>query len=128
MKWSFYRKHIPNKVQVSSGVVYEILWVDEFIDNTNVGECRYDQQQVVLKKGLSHKQTLETYIHELLHLFSHEYGVDLSEQDVLKLEKIIPFILKENNIFKSRRHNDKRKATKRVRKARKKAKISSKCR
>ncbi len=62
--------------------------MDEFTDLKQVGECRLENKQIVIKNGLSDTETYKTYLHELFHAFSYEYpGLNLTEKQVQKLEE-----------------------------------------
>ena len=45
------------------------------------------------------KLTVETFLHECAHAFSEEFGLGLTENQILGMEHIIPYILKKGNIF-----------------------------
>lgn len=100
-------KLIPSTIRITRKVNYEILWVDNFPNPKQVGECRFDPKQIVLKKNEPPVETLKSFIHELFHAFSFEYpGMNLTEKQVimleeavyrfLKLNKFLSFLLKNN--------------------------------
>lgn len=79
---------IPSKVRITQKVSYEVLYVDEFPDPRDVGECRPTEKQIVIKNGQSDTETYKTFLHELFHSFSFEYqGLNLTENQVQKLEE-----------------------------------------
>jgi len=100
LNWKKLTKKIPSKVQLARGKNYEIVWVDSFPDETTVGETRFTNNQIAIKKNLSPKMTVTTFLHEVLHGISAEHGVDLTEKQVLAFEKAFHYILKNGNIFK----------------------------
>lgn len=100
--WKQYIKRIPHIVQLNKVIKFEVVWTDAFVDHRVLGETRFEPNQIVLKTGLSHKETTHTYIHELIHAVSETYDVGLTETQVLKLEKALYFILKPGNIFKEK--------------------------
>lgn len=107
ISWRKYRSEIPSSVQIGD-TTYEIVWVDTFFkddpDNEShtLGETRWDPPQIALKIGQSAKETVKTYLHELLHAVSHEEGAGLTEPQVLSLEESILYLLKPQNVFVER--------------------------
>lgn len=85
---------IPSHVKVKN-VTYEILWTDEFPENAFYGQCDGLTKQIIIQKGLSKKQTLRTFYHELLHAIDFEYKVKIPHRLINKLE--IPLL----NLFLS---------------------------
>lgn len=100
MNWKKWKSRIPAWVVINTYRWFQVAWVDRFFDGSHVGEMNPEHNQILIHKKLSDKLTVETYIHELLHAVSDEYDVDLSEQQILKLEKAIPKMLEKGNVFK----------------------------
>lgn len=93
-------KLIPARVRITRDVTYEVLFIDSFPDPKQVGECRPDSKQIVIKKGESHTETFKTYIHEVLHAMSLEReGMNLTEKQVRLLEDEVFRVLKLNKIL-----------------------------
>jgi len=103
VNWKKLLKSIPHRVQISRKGFYEILYVDSFLDESTVGETRLDKKQIVLKDKQTPKESVHTYIHELLHAISDEYEVNLTENQVIALERAIYYVLKSNNVFRKGR-------------------------
>ena len=78
---------IPPRVRVTAKRDYEVLFVDDFKDGKTLGECRYDPPQIVIKTGQSDRETIKTFIHEMVHAIDAETGVGLTETQVRKLEE-----------------------------------------
>lgn len=91
---------IPSKVRITSKVSYEVVFIDAFKDECQVGECRYNEKQIVIKNGLSDTETWSTYLHEVTHALSFEYGhkFPLTENQVIWIEKGIKNFLRLNNL------------------------------
>jgi hypothetical protein len=102
ISWKTRRAEIPHKVQIGKRI-YEIVWVSDFADGKTLGETRFDPPQIALKTEESDKETVKTYSHEILHAISHEEGANLTENQVLALENSIPYLLKPQNIFVSKK-------------------------
>lgn len=94
INWKALASKIPSKIQITPKVSYEILWTDAFTDDKVVGETRFEQKQIVLKKGQSNKELILTLIHECFHAISFEYHISLTESQVQKLEKATYYLLK----------------------------------
>ena len=93
-------KRIPSSVRITPDITYEVAWVDSFKNENTLGETRLDTKQILIKKGLSPLETVSTYLHEILHAVSEETSANLTENQVLALEKFVCYGLKKGNIFK----------------------------
>lgn len=91
---------IPPKVRVTSKLSYEVVFIDAFPNENQVGECRYNEKQIVIKTGLSDSETWGTFLHELAHAWSFEYGGKnpLTETQVIWLEKALKNCIRLNNL------------------------------
>jgi hypothetical protein len=100
VNWKKLVKKIPNKVQLSKKGEYEIVWVDSFKQDNVMGETRFDRKQIAIKNKMSPKNTVITYLHEVMHGLSAEHDAQLTENQVLSLEKGLYYLLKDGNLFK----------------------------
>jgi hypothetical protein len=100
VNWKKLVKRIPNKVQLSRKGEYEIVWVESFKEDDVVGETRFDRKQIAIKDKMSAKNTVITYLHEVTHGLSAEHNIQLTENQVLAIEKGLYYLLKDGNIFK----------------------------
>jgi hypothetical protein len=94
------KDNIPSKVRITSKVSYEVVFIDSFPDENQLGECRYYEKQIVLKNGLSDSETWSVFIHEIIHGISFEYGekTALTETQVLWLEKGLKNFIRLNKL------------------------------
>lgn len=93
-------KILPNKVRITKDVAYEIVYIDEFNDNATLGECRYDQKQIVINRNQSKTETVKTILHEIVHAIAMENDIKLTETHVLGLENGLWRFLKLNGLLK----------------------------
>jgi hypothetical protein len=101
MDWKSLLARIPNKVQVTSKIFYEILWSPKIHKAEDAcGLMRPDTKQIIIEQGHPPKLTTVIYLHEVLHAFSEEYDLKLTENQILKMEKALYYALKEGNLFK----------------------------
>lgn len=100
ISWKSLVKRIPLQIKTSKKDVYDIVFVKDFLDGNTLGETRFHTKQIALLLGQSPKQTIHTYLHEILHAISDTYDAKLTETQILALEKAIDFVLRKNNIFK----------------------------
>lgn len=119
INWFKYLQNIPPQIKIGKSI-FEILWIDQFKDKEQVGESRFsEEKQIIIKIGQSNKETVHTYFHEVLHAISEEYNVNLTEKQVLNLEKALKDLIKDNNLWKkevkSASNKGKRKNFKRLR-------------
>jgi hypothetical protein len=105
--WKELSTRIPHVVHTGKKERYEIVWVEDFADGQTYGETRFDPLQIALKKGLSEKETVLTYLHEVLHAASHTHEIGLTETQVRKLEKALIPLLKEGNLFTPKKRKKK---------------------
>lgn len=99
INWTKLKRRIPSKVVIGD-YAYEVLFIDEFKSPSTLGETRLEDKQIVLKNGQTPKELVKTYLHECLHAVSEEFDVGLTEQQILKMEEALSFILKDGNVFK----------------------------
>jgi len=86
IKYKSLKKNIPTHIKVGNNE-YEVLYTDDFKDRATAGEARFDVNQIVIKNGMSAKESVHTYFHEFIHAVSEEYDARLTETQVLQLEK-----------------------------------------
>lgn len=106
-KWKDLKDRIPHVVHTGYKNRFEVVWVDDFPDGKTDGETRFEPLQIAIKRGMSDKETVMTYLHELTHAadFSHEIG--LTETQVLKIEKALIPLLKDGNVFTKKKRKRK---------------------
>jgi|SRR5271165_1941102 len=97
--WKSLYFKIPKTVKINK-TKFKVQWCEKFPDKHQVGESDWNNKLMTLKRGETKKDTVHTYIHECLHLFSDEFGIKLTEKQVQKLEKGLTSWLKKDNIFK----------------------------
>lgn len=100
VEWKKIQKRIPIKVQLSRTGFYEVLWREDFPGGNTLGETTFDKKQIRIKQGQSPKMTVITYLHEVLHAASEETGANLTENQILALEKAMYYMLKPGNLLK----------------------------
>lgn len=103
MDWKKLRRKIPHRVQIAKNAWYEVMYCDDFKDGQTLGETRHDPRQIVILNGQSPKMTVVTYLHECAHAFSNEHETNLTEAQVLTLEKAFYYMLKVDNIFSEKK-------------------------
>lgn len=80
------RYKIPPRIRVKANVTYEILWVDSFKDESQMGECDDVKKQIIIRKGLGKRASYYTFLHELIHAIDMENKFGLTEAQVNGLE------------------------------------------
>ena len=74
--------------------------MEKFKDEKTLGECRFDQRQIALKKGMSERETIKSFIHEILHALQHERGIsrtDLTHKGIYDLEGALYYLVFHND-------------------------------
>lgn len=98
--WRKLSKKIPIRVQIARKLFYDVVWVDGFVQENVVGLCDKNKRTIYLLKSLSPKEKVLTYLHEIIHAFSDENDIGITERQVGLLEKkCLLFMLKSGNIF-----------------------------
>lgn len=95
INWKKKVRNIPAKVQIAPKVQYDITWQKEILNTKGDHLCGFtdfDNKIINIQLGMSPKLTAETAWHECLHAWSHHYNINLTENQVLALEKILPYI------------------------------------
>ena len=103
VNWKKRISEIPSRVQISKKTYYDVVWQKEITDtkgNHLCGMTNLNDKVITIKMDMTAKLTIETYIHEVIHSISDEYDLGLTENQVLKMEESLPYILKLDNIFK----------------------------
>jgi hypothetical protein len=90
---------IPHTVNIG-GRIFEVLWSDSLDEGESLGHTRFHTNQIVMDSSMDAKEKVITWLHELTHVVSEVYELKLSENKVLLLEKLMPFLLMPGNIFK----------------------------
>ncbi len=103
IKWDKLYSNIPNRLEVNSKTSYEVLRITEFpADKEQHGETRFAPNQIVLAEKWPVKEKVHTFFHEAIHMLDDTFDIGLSEKQVLKLEKCLPFLLKLFRILDGR--------------------------
>lgn len=100
VNWKALYKRIPIAIQLTKRVKYDVTWTRPDPSLDHIGITHLEAKHIVLNLELKAKEAVHTYLHEVLHAISQEYEVNLSEKQVLALEKALYFVLKPNNLFK----------------------------
>ncbi len=94
--WKKLRKNIPNKLHVGYGKQYEVFWQDGLKPGSDgkrvYGETRFEPNQIILDSNQSDKEAVMTVVHEAYHALSAEHDINLTETQVILLEKCFPYI------------------------------------
>lgn len=100
IKWNQLFKRIPTQIKIK-GHTWEVLWSPTIVQDEHVmGETRFNPNQIIIKTGQTPKESVHTYIHEVLHAIDHVYGIGLTERQVILLESALSVVLKPFSIFK----------------------------
>lgn len=91
------KKNVPNKIHVAPKSFYEVLYIDGFHTDSpdgrkTFGETRFDPQQIVLNNNQPDKEAIFTLWHEMCHALSEEYETNLTENQVISVEKWFPAV------------------------------------
>lgn len=94
-------KAIPNHIRITKDVTYEVVWVDEFLNDAGqLGECWFQGKQIKINKNQSPTEAFKTFMHEMFHAVSFETkDLNLTEKQVRKLEDSIFRVLRLNNLL-----------------------------
>lgn len=104
MKAKHLLKLIPPSIRITKEAIYEVLHSDVILNDSSggdqLGECRPDPRQILLKNGKSPTETFKTFIHETLHAIDFETkDLKLTHKQVYKLEEAIYKVLKLNGFI-----------------------------
>lgn len=99
VSWKTLAKRIPSKVQVHRKKFYEVVWFKEKDDGETVGLMDVSKKQIMVQLGQTSRETVLTYLHELIHAISDERQLGLTESQVQGLEGALYYVLKKDNVF-----------------------------
>lgn len=74
------KSQFPATILVGS-TVWSVRFVRE-IEQGYLGLCDSTTNTIYIKQGQSPKERLSTFLHEVLHAFEYEYGMDLSSKTI----------------------------------------------
>lgn len=103
VNWKKKVTQIPSKVQIAPKLFYDIVWQKELVNASGHKLCGltdFTNKLITIQMDMPAKLTIETYLHEVTHAMSEEYELGLTENQVLKIEHALPYVLKKNNLFK----------------------------
>jgi len=95
ISWKKKVKQIPSLVKIAPKVVYQVFWQKEILDTKGNQLCGFtdlDNRIITIKMDMSPKLTVETYVHECFHAFSEHFKIGLTEDQVLRMEKVFPYL------------------------------------
>jgi hypothetical protein len=93
------RSKIPPRIRITRKVTYEVLFVDQFTDEHQLGECRPEEKQILIKNNISDTESFKTFVHEVFHAISFENkDLNLTEGQVSKLEEGVFRLMKLNKL------------------------------
>lgn len=99
INWKKEAKSIPSKVYIAPKVFYDVVWQKEIVDtkgNHLYGLTDLTNKVIIIKMDMPAKLTVETFWHEVFHACSEEFQINLTENQVLRLEHILPCIFRLN--------------------------------
>lgn len=102
VNWKKLVKRIPSRVQIKPKIWYNIVWSKDLMDtkgNELYGLTDFTNRVITIRMDLPPRLTVETFLHECVHMASFEYDLNLTETQVLAMEHSLPYFLKKGNIF-----------------------------
>ena len=91
----FYKTNILNICGYDFNIIYKLKPRNE-TDEPIAGYTDHDKQVIMIADKLIPEQELSTMIHECLHAIAHISKVELSEEDVCRLESGLHNLFKHN--------------------------------
>ena len=87
---------IPHKVRITAKQSYQVVYVDQFDDRNQLGECDFDGKLIVLKRNLSKAKANKIFLHELMHAIEYECGIQIPHKSIYELEDALYKLLRLN--------------------------------
>jgi hypothetical protein len=91
-------REYPKEIQFGD-VTYTIKFCRDLGHPDTMGECDPGDRVIRIKLGQGRKDTLKTFIHEVLHVLEMEHPVALEHKTIYKLEEAV-FNFLWSNYFK----------------------------
>jgi len=79
------QKDFPKFIKIKS-VDYAVKFKRGLEEQGYMGLCHYDTKEIWIAAGLSAKDRLATFTHEILHALSHEYDFELGHDIINVVE------------------------------------------
>lgn len=88
----------PKTIEVGRDI-YKIKFVKKFKDGVTLGETDPEKLEIRILKGMSKRETLSCFIHEVIHAleFSHEIGI--KHKLVYQLERAALELILDNFLY-----------------------------
>lgn len=94
INWQKLRNSIPNKIRTKARTAFDVLWQNDLRSNAGqrwFGVTNFEPNQIIISSDQSDKEAVYTFFHEFLHAIDDSYEVGLTEKQVRKLEKALPY-------------------------------------
>lgn len=91
--------NLPSRIKIKkNSKSYEVVWQSVIQgDEKCMGLADGQAKTITLKIGMTKEETLETFVHEILHVFTFEYPrLKIAHPLIYKLEKPIVNLIKLN--------------------------------
>ena len=69
---------------------------NDFVSVTHWGRCYHDECKIVLNKTICKQKLEQTFLHEIIHIISLDYELELEEDEVTRLANGLYAFLKDN--------------------------------
>ena len=76
----------PFRIRYEPRKAYGVNFVSGFTDLDQVGSCNPNTKEIKIKSGLSEKETVNTMLHERIHVLGFERELNLTEAQVEGIE------------------------------------------
>lgn len=89
----------PFRIRYEPRKAYGVNFVSGFTDIDQVGSCNPNTKEIKIKSGLSEKETVNTMLHECIHVLGFERELNLTESQVEGIEFGLVKLLELNQDF-----------------------------
>ena len=89
------QKDFPKEMWIKDSC-WQVRFVRNIDERGTLGLCDPAIKTIFIKQGQSYQERLDTYWHEVMHIFENEYGFSLNHKHVHKLGEAMARFYVEN--------------------------------
>lgn len=93
------QKDFPREIEIAPGVYYKVKFKRGLESKGYMGLAIFDDQEIWISMGLSPKERLSTFFHEVAHCLDEHYGLKWRHRDIYKMEEPLAFFFARNAVW-----------------------------
>lgn len=91
-----YIKEFPKEIEIKDGIFYKIKFKRTLQNSKYDGICFFHDKEIWISTGLTRRERLETFWHEVQHALDYEWELKIPHKMIYNLEKPMSFLFSRN--------------------------------